>query len=67
MTPMNPVWGIVAGVFIVLMMVTFIGIWIWAWRSHHQRVFKRMAALPMEDDIDGSGTDIHADTREDRR
>ena len=56
---MSPVWGHVAGIFILLMMFTFIGIWIWAWRSRHQRVFRRMAQLPMEDEPGSS-------TREDR-
>ena len=50
MTPMNPVWGHIAGVFIVLMLVSFIGIWIWAWRKYHRKTFSRMARLPMEDE-----------------
>ena len=47
---MNPLWGNLIGVWIVLMMLTFIGIWIWAWgRSHtpvsytHLDVYKRQA------------------------
>ncbi|MEO7052784.1 MAG: cbb3-type cytochrome c oxidase subunit 3 [Rhodanobacter sp.] len=48
MTPMNPIWGQIAGVFIVLMMVTFIGIWIWAWRKKHKPTFDRLARLPLE-------------------
>lgn len=55
MTPMSPVWGYVAGTFIVLMMLSFIGIWIWAWRKYHQRPFDRMARLPMEDEDDSRG------------
>ena len=51
---MNPVWGHVAGVFIVLMMVTFIGIWIWAWLPRHQRTFGELASLPMQDEDDAS-------------
>lgn len=47
---MNPVWGHVAGVVTAILMVTFIGIWIWAWRARHKRVFDRMARLPLEDD-----------------
>ena len=50
MTPMNPVWGHIAGVFIVVMLVTFIGIWIWAWRKRHKTTFDRMARLPLEQD-----------------
>ncbi|QRP65621.1 cbb3-type cytochrome c oxidase subunit 3 [Rhodanobacter sp. FDAARGOS 1247] len=32
------------------MMVSFIGIWIWAWRKYHKPTFNRMAHLPMEDE-----------------
>ena len=46
---MNPVWGHVIGVLIVLMMATFIGIWVWAWLPHHERAFGLLARLPMED------------------
>lgn len=60
MTPVSPVWGHVAGAFILLMMVSFIGIWIWAWRKHHKRTFNRMARLPMEDEP------ADTDTKEDR-
>jgi len=50
-TPMHPAWGHLAGALIVLMMITFIGIWIWAWRKYHEKNFNRMAHLPMEDEI----------------
>jgi len=53
---MNPFWGHLAGVLIVLMMVSFIGIWIWAWRKYHKPVFDQMAHLPMQDeDVPASG------------
>lgn len=45
----SPVWGHVTGVVTVVLMVTFVAIWIWAWRKHHRATFQRMAALPMED------------------
>jgi cytochrome c oxidase cbb3-type subunit 4 len=47
---MSPFWGQLAGVMIVLMMLSFVGIWIWAWRKYHKPVFDRMAQLPMQDD-----------------
>ena len=47
---MSPFWGHLVGVMIVLMMVSFIGIWIWAWRKYHKPVFDRMAQLSMQDD-----------------
>lgn len=50
---MNPLWGHIAGVFIVLMMATFIGIWVWAWLPRHKRAFGELASLPMQDE-DGS-------------
>ncbi|HET8943060.1 MAG TPA: cbb3-type cytochrome c oxidase subunit 3 [Rudaea sp.] len=49
---MNPVWGPIAGTFIVLMMLTFIGIWIWAWLPRHKRVFGKLARIPLEDEDD---------------
>ena len=61
MTPINPIWGQVVGVFIVLMMITFIGIWIWAWRKYHKPTFNRMARLPLEDEPE---TDVSS--KEDR-
>ena len=47
----NPIWGHVAGVVIAMMMISFIGIWIWAWRRYHKPTFNRMAQLPMEDEL----------------
>lgn len=46
---MTDLWGNAIGVMIVLMMVTFLGIWVWAWRGRHKPVFQQMAAMPMED------------------
>jgi cytochrome c oxidase cbb3-type subunit 4 len=63
---MNPLWGHVAGVFIVLMMLTFIGIWIWAWLPYHKRTFNRLSRLPMEDDAQPSNHAIPATRAEDR-
>jgi cytochrome c oxidase cbb3-type subunit 4 len=45
----SPVWGHVTGVVTVVLMVTFVAIWVWAWRRQHRATFQRMAALPMED------------------
>ena len=49
---MNPIWGNIAGVMIVLMLVTFIGTWIWLWNSRHKKNFDALARLPMEDEDD---------------
>ncbi len=55
---MNPLWGHLAGVITTILMLTFIGIWIWAWRRKHKRVFQRMAELPMEDKPGGTDDTI---------
>jgi cytochrome c oxidase cbb3-type subunit 4 len=47
---MNPIWGPIAGGFIIAMMIAFIGIWIWAWMPWHKRTFSTLARLPMEDE-----------------
>ena len=60
-TPMNPIWGHIAGVFILLMMFTFLGIWFWAWRKYHKPTFNRMERLPMEDE-----PEVETDTKENR-
>jgi len=45
----SPVWGHAAGVFTVLLMSAFIGVWAWAWLPRHRGAFNRLARLPMED------------------
>lgn len=47
---MSPFWGQLAGVITVVLMVTFIGIWIWAWRPRHRQTFDRLARLPLADE-----------------
>ncbi len=46
---MSTLWGHFIGVWIVLMMLWFIGIWVWAWSSHHADTFDALARLPMAD------------------
>ncbi len=62
---MSPIWGHIAGVFIVLMMTTFLGIWVWAWRRRHRPVFDRLARLPMEDECNEDA--VPAPAREQHR
>jgi cytochrome c oxidase cbb3-type subunit 4 len=50
----NPIWGHVAGVVTVVLMLVFLGIWYWAWRPHHHGTFDRLARLPMSDDDPGA-------------
>ena len=54
---MSAAWGHVIGVFTTLIMLAFIGIWIWAWRRRHKAVFNRMSRLPMEDVDDNVATE----------
>ena len=46
---MNPLWGHLIGVVIVVLMTVFIGIWAWAWLPRHGKVFDRLAQIPMHD------------------
>ncbi len=47
---MNPLWGPIAGAFIIAMLIAFLGIWIWAWLPYHKRTFNELARLPMQDE-----------------
>lgn len=47
---MSDIWGHVIGVVIILLIVAFVGVWIWAWLPRHHRVFSRMARVPLEND-----------------
>ena len=46
---MNPLWGHLAGVITLAVMLAFLGIWAWAWLPQHKRSFDALAKLPMED------------------
>lgn len=47
---MSDIWGHLIGVVIILLIVAFVGVWIWAWLPRHRRVFSRMARVPLEND-----------------
>ncbi|HET7065381.1 MAG TPA: cbb3-type cytochrome c oxidase subunit 3 [Rudaea sp.] len=47
---MNPLWLHLAGVITVILMLTFVGIWIWAWNARHAPTFARLARLPLADE-----------------
>ncbi len=40
----------ISGIFIILMMILFLGVVYWAWSDRQQPTFDRMAQLPLEDD-----------------
>jgi cytochrome c oxidase cbb3-type subunit 4 len=46
---MSPFWGHVAGLVTAILMLAFIGIWVWAWLPYHKRAFDALAKLPLED------------------
>ena len=46
---MSPFWGQLIGIFTVIVMLLFAGIWIWAWLPHHKGTFDALARLPAED------------------
>ena len=54
---MSVAWGHLVGVLTVLIMLTFIGIWAWAWLPHHKREFDRLARLPMGEETPTAADD----------
>lgn len=44
-----PFWGHLAGVVTLVMMSSFIGIWIWVWNRRHKSKYDALARLPMDD------------------
>jgi cytochrome c oxidase cbb3-type subunit 4 len=50
----NPLWLHLAGVLTVIIMLTFIGIWIWAWNARHAPTFAQLARLPLADEAVGA-------------
>ena len=54
---MNPLWGHIVGIATVIVMLAFIGIWVWAWLPQHKPDFDALAKLPMEDEEDRPGED----------
>ena len=43
-------WSFVNGVFVVILLVLFLGITIWAWSPKRKKTYQKMAALPLEED-----------------
>jgi cytochrome c oxidase cbb3-type subunit 4 len=46
---MNPLWGHAIGVVIVLLLLIFSGVSLWAWLPYHKQAFDELARLPSED------------------
>ena len=47
---MSALYGHFIGVVILVIMLSFIGIWIWAWLPHHKHEFDDLARLPLDED-----------------
>jgi cytochrome c oxidase cbb3-type subunit 4 len=47
---MSEFYGHFIGVLILVIMLTFIGIWFWAWRPHLKNDFATLARLPLDED-----------------
>jgi len=46
---MSELYGHFIGVMIVVIMLTFIGIWIWAWLPHHEKDCSQSRRLPLDE------------------
>ncbi|HOX70580.1 MAG: cbb3-type cytochrome c oxidase subunit 3 [Dokdonella sp.] len=47
---MSPLWGHLSGVITVILLLSFIGTWIWVWSARHKRKYDALARLPMDDE-----------------
>ncbi len=41
---------IVRGIILVVLIISFLGLWAWAWNKKRKPEFDRMARLPLEED-----------------
>ena len=42
--------NLVRGILLILLILAFFGIWVWAWQSKQQPAFREASMLPLEDD-----------------
>jgi cytochrome c oxidase cbb3-type subunit IV len=47
---MSEFYGHFLGALTVLSMLSFIGIWVWAWSPHHREKFSELARMPLDED-----------------
>lgn len=45
------------GFLTAILLITFIGLWIWAWSSRRDADFEASALLPLEEDLRVTGND----------
>jgi cytochrome c oxidase cbb3-type subunit IV len=46
---MSAMWGHFSGVITTILMLCFIGIWIWVWNGRHKAKYDALARMPMAD------------------
>lgn len=50
--------GTLFGVSTAVLLATFVGGWIWAWRPGQRAAFEAAARLPLEDEMRAEGDDM---------
>ncbi len=56
-------YATIHSVWTVLMVITFIGILVWAWSGKRRKTFDEAAQMPLEDDIPAREDRAHKGTR----
>jgi cytochrome c oxidase cbb3-type subunit 4 len=46
---MSELWGHLIGILTVILMLSFIGTWIWVWDRRHLPKYDALARLPLQD------------------
>ena len=44
--------GTLSGIVIAILLVLFVGVWVWAYSSRRQEQFSRAARMPLEEDVE---------------
>jgi cytochrome c oxidase cbb3-type subunit 4 len=53
--------GLWRGIYTVVMLVLFIGVWAWAWSAKRKSVFDAAAQMPLEDEEAGRSASARAE------
>ncbi len=48
--------GTLSGIVTAILLVLFVGVWVWAYSSRRREQFNKMARMPLEEDTAGSGS-----------
>ena len=44
--------GTLSGIVTAILLVLFVGVWVWAYSSRRQEQFSRAARMPLEEDVE---------------